>query len=135
MSRRQWWVRSAMYGTLVAAVIVGFIGVVQRLRLGHLPANYGSYVPWGLWVAMYVFSVGASAGAFLVFFLYHALGVRVLRRISPYALVAALLSLAAGLFLVWIDLGHMDRAWKLLTDFTSSSTPCAWECGRATPSE
>ncbi len=124
MFQRQW-ARRAVYGAILVAILLGLIGMVQRLRLGHLPANYGSYVPWGLWVAMYVFFVGLSAGAFLVFFLHHALGIQVLRRVSPFALVAAFLSLGAGLFLVWVDLGHMDRVWKLFMDFTPSSL-MAW---------
>lgn len=125
MLRQQRWAHGAVYGAVVVAVLAGLVGMVQRLRFGHLPAGYGSYVPWGLWVALYVFFVGLSAGAFLVFFLHHGLDIRVLRRVSPIALVAAFLSLAAGLFLIWVDLGHMDRFWKLFSDFTPSSL-MAW---------
>ena len=52
--------------TLTLGIVIGFIGVYERLTTGHLYANYGSIIPWGLWVALYIYFVGLSAGAFLI---------------------------------------------------------------------
>ena len=46
----------------LAAIAVGLVGVTQRLVNGHEQADYGSYIPWGLWVGMYIFLAGLSAG-------------------------------------------------------------------------
>lgn len=100
---------------LLVAVFFGAFGVWDRLANGKLNLNLGSYVPWGFWVGLYIYLVGLSGGAFLVVFLYHGLGIRFLRRASLYALPVALTTLGAGLVLVWADLGHMGRFWKLYT--------------------
>ena len=36
----------------VVAFLLGGVGVYERLATGHQLAAYGSYMPWGLWVAM-----------------------------------------------------------------------------------
>jgi molybdopterin-containing oxidoreductase family membrane subunit len=47
-------------------LIVGLFGVVQRFTQGHALADYGSYVPWGLWVSAYIWLIGLSARAFFL---------------------------------------------------------------------
>lgn len=100
---------------LALAVLVGIVGIWDRLATGDLNLNYGSYVPWGLWVGLYVYLVGMSGGAFSVAFLHHGLGITALRRASSYAIPIALASLGAGLFLVLMDLGQLARFWHLYT--------------------
>src|SRR5687767_12985292 len=85
---------------LLAATAVGGVGVWQRLTLGEIGTAFGSYVPWGLWVGLYVYLVGVSGGAFLIAFLHWGLGVGALRRTARYAVPIALVALSAGLTLV-----------------------------------
>src|SRR5579884_3296440 len=42
----------------------GGAGFAERLAWGHRLASYSSYVPWGMWVAAYIYFTGLSAGAF-----------------------------------------------------------------------
>jgi protein NrfD len=98
---------------LAAATALGALGVWDRLVAGKANLAFGSYVPWGLWVGLYIYLVGVSGGAFLVAFLHHGFGLRVLRRAARYAVPVALMSLGAGLTLVLLDLGHMGRFWTL----------------------
>ena len=100
---------------LIALVFLGAIGAWDRLSTGKLSLNLGSYIPWGIWVGLYIYLVGLSGGAFLIVFLHHALGIGVLRRASLYALPVALVTICAGLLLVLVDLGHMGRFWTLYT--------------------
>lgn len=113
------------------ACAAGLVGVVWRFAGGHQAANYGSYVPWGLWVAAYIALVGASAGAFAF-----AALIFVQRRVDQYrlailAMLVALGAFAAGMANVWLDLGHPFRAWKLLVDtsFDSVMGLMAWFYG------
>src|SRR5687767_9611118 len=57
--------RALLWVLWAALAIAGIVGVVQRLAQGHLPAGYGSYVPWGLWIALYFHGVGIAGGAFV----------------------------------------------------------------------
>jgi molybdopterin-containing oxidoreductase family membrane subunit len=129
--------------------LVGFVagsyGLYDRLANGHVNAAYGSYVPWGLWVAMYIYLVGLSAGAFLfstlvyVFNIHRGgqtaavaappvgtpegaeVGLHRLEDVGKLALFTALVTLFGAMFSIWLDLGHPLRAWKLLlqTNFSS----------------
>ncbi|MCI0409650.1 MAG: polysulfide reductase NrfD, partial [Acidobacteria bacterium] len=110
---------------LLVAVVFGAVGLWHRLAFGKAHLAFGSYIPWGLWVGLYIYLVGISGGAFLVAFLYHGLGIASLRRPSRYAVPIALTSLGAGLTLVLLDLGHMERFWYLFTRATSTSL-LAW---------
>lgn len=103
-----WW----LWGILAA---LGLVGIWQRLSQGHLLANYGSYVPWGLWVAAYIYFVGLSAGAFLLSSLVYVFKVKVLEPIGRLSLVVAVITLFMALISIWFDIGHMERFWYVFT--------------------
>ena len=112
----------------IIGFVVGLVGLYQRLALGHTATNYGSYVPWGLWVAAYIYFIGLSAGAFLLSALVYVFRVKVLEPVGKLALFTALVTLAAALFSIWMDLGHPERAWRLIlkTNFGSMMGWMAW---------
>lgn len=103
-----WW------GWAVLAAL-GLVGVWQRLTHGHLLANYTSYVPWGLWVSAYIYFMGLSVGLFLLSSLGYVGKVKTLEPIGPLALVISFVALCMALLAVWVDLGHMERFWSVLT--------------------
>lgn len=105
----------------LAGFAAGLYGVYDRIVNGHVNAAYGSYVPWGLWVAQYIYFIGLSAGAFLLSTLVYVFNVRQLEKVGKLALMTALVTLFAAMFSIWLDLGHPERAWKLLlqTNFRS----------------
>lgn len=114
----------------VVLLAIGLVGVYQRLTQGHLPAGYGSYVPWGLWVALYFHGVGIAGGAFAVGALGY-LGDWPGFRNGPALRTTIVLSVACifPAFLgVLLDLGHMERATRIFTSpsFTSMMTFNAW---------
>ncbi len=105
--------KRVVYGLSVLALLFGAWGFYDRLAHGHQNAGYGSYVVWGLWVAMYLFFAGVAAGAFMVAaadLLFH---LRTFQGIGRAALWVALVSLGAALLQIWLDLGHLDRIWKV----------------------
>ena len=89
--------------------VVGGIGIVQRILFGHALANYTSYVPWGMWVAAYIFFIGLSAGAFLLSSLVYVFGMHKLERIAKLSLFVAAITLGMALVTIFFDLGHMER--------------------------
>ena len=114
----------------VVALGLGLVGIYQRMTQGHLPAGYGSYVPWGLWVAIYFHGVGIAGGAFVLGAGGFVLGLpgfghpALLRTVIVLA-VAAILPAFMG---VWLDLGHMERAPFIFMypSFTSMMAFNAW---------
>lgn len=108
--------------------IWGIIGVINRFQHGHTMANYGSYIPWGLWVAGYVYFIGLSAGAFLLSSLINVFKIEKLRSIGRVSLIVAAITLVMALLSISFDLGHMDRAYKVFTNpnFSSMMTWMVW---------
>ena len=119
---------STLWILAVACLIAGTWGLVNYLRKGHLVAAYGSYVPWGLWVASYIYFIGLSAGAFLVSDLVYVFRVRQLETFGPPALLTALACWVASMLSIWLDLGHPARVWRLIfcTNFGSVMGWMAW---------
>lgn len=116
----------ALIGLVWAALLaIGLWGVWMRLATGHVLADYGSYVPWGLWVAAYIYFAGLSAGAFLVAGLRYAFKIEALKPVGRLSLVTALVSLLLALMIVAFDLGHMWRSVYVFV-YSSFSSMMAW---------
>jgi len=108
-------IKRLLWGIWLIFFGVGAVGVWQRLVYGHHLANYGSFVPWGLWVAAYIYFVGLSAGAFLLSSLVYVFNVKQLEPIGRLSLVTATITLFMALFSIWFDIGHMERFWYVFT--------------------
>ena len=110
------------------ALLFGLWGVYIRLFEGEQSANYGSYIGWGLWVAMYLFLAGLAAGAYMLATLDYLFNVPQFKGTGKAMLWAALITLPAGLASIGMDLGHMERIWKvyLQPSFTSFLSLIVW---------
>lgn len=117
-----------LWTLVLIAFVIGVIGLIDRLIYGHQHADYGSYIPWGLWVAGYIYLIGLSAGAFLMSTLVYVFKIKTLEKIGKVALLTALATLVGALLTIWMDLGHMGRAWRLMfrTNFGSVMGWMAW---------
>jgi protein NrfD len=113
------------WGITLVAFIIGLIGLYQRFMEGHQAANYGSYVPWGLWIAAYTMLVGASAGAFALAAFIFIFRSETYYPLARLAILVALATFIAGMINVSLDLGHPFRAWKLLFQ-TSPTSVMGW---------
>lgn len=101
------------------------IGLYLRFTTGHELANYGSIVPWGLWVAQYIYFIGLSAGAFLLSSLVYVFGVKRFEPIGRLAVFTAIVTLLLALFTIWMDIGHLERFWYVFV-FANVTSPMAW---------
>lgn len=101
----------ALVAIAVAGLAVGAFGLVDRLLNGLNPVAFGSVVPWGLWVSLYLLFLGLSAGAFLVTTLAYALGRKEFEAAAPLAAFTVLLSLLCEAQFILLDLGSMSRAF------------------------
>ncbi len=107
--------RRLLYVVWLVAFGLGLWGVAERLLFGHRLAGYGSYVVWGLWVAIYIYMSGLSAGAFLLSSLVYVFRLERLERVGKLALFVALVALLGGLLAIWFDLGRMERFHRVYT--------------------
>lgn len=122
--------RLIIWGVWLLFGALGLFGLWQRFTQGHLPAGYGSYVPWGLWIGIYFHGVGMAGGAFLLGALGYMLGWRGfdqgknLRQVVVLAVAAIL----PAFFAVWLDLGQLGRFQNIFfsPSFTSMMAFNSW---------
>lgn len=110
------------------AVLAGLYGFYSRLFIGERDVNYGSYVTWGLWVAMYLFFAGVATGAYMLATLDYLFEAPLFKGTGKYALWGALVTMPAALITIGFDLGHMERIWKvyLQPNFLSLLAQMVW---------
>ncbi|MDW8065888.1 MAG: NrfD/PsrC family molybdoenzyme membrane anchor subunit [Anaerolineae bacterium] len=120
--------RRILYGLAILAALFGLWGIYDRIAFGHQHATYGSYVVWGLWVALYLFFTGLAAGTFVFATLDYLFRVPLFARTGRLSLFLSLITLGAGLLHIWLDLGRPERIWKayLQPNFNSVMNQIVW---------
>ena len=113
-------------GTILVLFIAGLIAALGKVFFwGEEATNYGSYTPWGLWVALYIFLVGTAAGAAWtgLYAAYKQGGEP--KKLTSISFVIAGASLAIGLAFIGLDLGKPLKGISIF--FTPSfSSKLAW---------
>lgn len=110
------------------AFVFGLWGIGTRLFVGEKDVNYGSYVVWGLWVAMYLFFAGISTGSYMIATLDYLFNVKLFKGTGKAALWMALVTMPAALITIAMDLGHWERIWKVYLNpqFNSLLAQMVW---------
>ncbi len=112
----------------LAAMLWGAFGAFQRMTQGELLVNYGSYIPWGLWVAGKLYFVGMAVGASFLAWVIYAFNIQRLRPLVRPALLISFVCFSAGLLVISFDLGHMWRLYEVFTrpNFSSLLAIATW---------
>lgn len=112
----------------VAAFIFGISGLYTRLFIGERGVGYGSYVVWGLWVAMYLFLAGIATGSYMLATLEYIFNIPIFKGTGKAALWAGLVTMPAALATIGMDLGRMERIIKvyLQPNFFSLLAQMVW---------
>ncbi|MDG6906548.1 MAG: polysulfide reductase NrfD [Nitrososphaerota archaeon] len=100
---------------LIIAGVFVWGGIAEYFNLfgsGQYSAGT-NWVPWGLWVAAYMYFIGLSAGAFLLSSMLYGLGVKILKPVGRFALFTALVCLAMALLTIFSDVGQPFRATEI----------------------
>ncbi len=116
----------AYWALLGIAAAVGLAALWLRVVNGMAVTNLTSLIPWGIWVAFYIYFIGLSAGSFLISTMIYVFGLKRFEPIGRIALFSAFISLSTGLVFILIDLGHMERFWTVFFNRSSTSV-LEWE--------
>lgn len=116
MQKVQQLLKPAIWIAIGLATVVGLGAVVIRTINGLGVTNLNFIVPWGLWVAFYIYFIGLSAGSFLLSSMIYVFGFKKLEPVGRLAIFSALIALIAGMNFVLLDLGHMERFWTVFVN-------------------
>ncbi|MEA4854921.1 MAG: NrfD/PsrC family molybdoenzyme membrane anchor subunit [Solidesulfovibrio sp.] len=106
-------------------LLAGLYGVFEALVYRTEPTGLGSYVPWGLGVALYLLFLGLSAGGLLVNCLVYILGKKELDRIAGVVTYATLITEVCAGIAIALDLGHWERMYRFFVS-PSLTSPMFW---------
>jgi molybdopterin-containing oxidoreductase family membrane subunit len=115
-----------MYGALGILSLIGLWAVFVRFSEGLKVTNMTQHVPWGFWVALYIYFIGLSAGSFLLSTLIYVFKVKKFEAAGRMALIQALGCMCLAVWFIFIDLGHPERFYKVMTSWNYTSV-LAWE--------
>ncbi|MBI3465645.1 MAG: polysulfide reductase NrfD [Planctomycetes bacterium] len=118
--------RRAVLAVLAVLAIAGLAALVYRLDRGLGVTRLGSVVPWGVWVAFYIYFIGLSAGSFLLSTLIYVFKNERLEPVGRLAVLQAFVCLVVGMVFILIDLGHWERFWYVFVHPQWNSV-LAWE--------
>lgn len=95
---------------------------------GERLAGYGSYVPWGLWVALYFHFVGIAGGVFAIGTLGYVFNITGFRENFRVVIIVSVAAVITGLFSIWLDLGQPFRFARVMyaPNFGSMMAFNAW---------
>lgn len=112
----------------VVVFTIGFIALLLKFITGERLAGYGSYVPWGLWVALYFHFVGIAGGVFAIGTIGYIFNLTGFRENFRVVIVVSVAALITGLFSIWLDLGQPFRFTRILyaPNFGSMMAFNAW---------
>jgi len=94
---------SVWYMFLLALLALGLTAFALRVTQGLASTNLTSAMPWGAWVAFYIYFVGMSAGAFLLSSLIHVFDLEHLEKVGKDATLVAIISMVLALFFILMD--------------------------------
>ena len=121
---------SALQIAGIACAVVAVVGIVfwiKQLTGGMVQTGMRNYDSWGLYITMFMFFVGLSAGGLIISSMPKAFGMEGLfGDTSKIAVWTAICCTVAAIGFVVVDLGGPARLWELFV-YSNLSSPLMWD--------
>ena len=114
--------------TAVLAVLacVGVAAWVWQLMNGLTVTGMANGVSWGIYITMFMFFVGLSAGGLIVASSASVFHIKAFKAVAmPAVILSTVCICLAGMF-VLIDLGGIQRVWRIVTG-PNPTSPLVWD--------
>ena len=123
-----WGGRGLTVGIGVSALIaaVGIVLWVMQLSGGMVQTAMRNLDSWGLYITMFMFFVGLSAGGLIISSVPKAFGIRGFGGISKVAVMSSIAATVAAIAFVVVDLGQPLRLWELFA-YSNLGSPLMWD--------
>lgn len=112
---------------LLAVFAIGIYSIIKGYLLEGMTSTYlSNTVPWGGWVAFYIYFIGMSAGSFLLSTLVYGFGMHQYEKIGRSALLSAIVSMITAMTFIFLDIGRPDHILNSVIYWNVTST-MSWE--------
>ena len=112
-----------------ASAVVAAAGVALwavQLSGGMVQTAMRNLDSWGLYITMFMFAVGLSAGGLIISSVPKAFGIRGFGGISKVAVMTSVACTVAAIGFVVVDLGQPARLWELFA-YSNLGSPLMWD--------
>ncbi len=113
-------------GILVAGLVVGLAAWAYHLANGLAATNMRNPMMWGLYITLFMYFVGLSAGGLIVASAGRLFGATRLKPVVRIAVLEATVAVMIAALLLLPDIGRPDRAWHLLR-YAHLTSPLIWD--------
>ncbi len=124
----KWNSKGTTIGIAVSGVIV-IIGLVLwaiQLTGGMVQTGMRNLDSWGLYITMFMFFVGLSAGGLIISSVPKAFGIKGFGGISKVAVMTSIAATIAAVGFVIVDMGQPLRVWELFA-YSNLGSPLMWD--------
>ena len=119
-------------GLNIAIVVAGLLTVMGlalwfvQLNGGMVQTGMRNLDSWGLYITMFMFLVGLSAGGLIISSVPRAFGMKGFGGISKVAVWTSICCTVLAIAFVVVDLGHPARLWELFA-YSNLGSPLMWD--------
>lgn len=115
-------------GIIICAVlaVLGIVLWIMQLSGGMIQTGMRNLDSWGLYITMFMFFVGLSAGGLIISSVPKAFGIKGFGGISKVAVFSSVACTVAAIGFVIVDLGQPGRIWELFA-FSNMMSPLMWD--------
>ena len=120
--------RGINIGIAVAALVtVGGLALwAVQLSGGLVQTGMRNLDSWGLYITLFMFLVGLSAGGLIISSVPRAFGMKGFGGISKVAVWTSICCTVLAIAFVVVDLGHLARLWELFA-YSNLGSPLMWD--------
>jgi len=111
---------------LALGIALGFGAWLYQLSQGLAATNMRNPMMWGLYITLFMYFVGLSAGGLIVASAGRLFGATRLKPIVRIAVLEATVAVMIAALLLLPDIGRPDRAWHLLR-YAHVTSPLIWD--------
>ena len=114
---------------IIVCAVIAALGIALwfvQLTQGLIVTSMRDLSSWGLYITMFMFFVGLSAGGLIISSVPKAFGVQGFGGISKVAIWSSVCCTILAVAFVVVDLGHPLKIWELFI-FSNLNSPLMWD--------
>jgi len=112
---------------VTGAIALAGIGLwIYQMSRGLVVTDMRNLSSWGLYITMFMFFVGLSAGGLIIATVPRVFGLKGFKSVSKIAVYLSICCTVLAAAFVVIDLGHPERLWHLIA-YANFTSPLMWD--------
>ncbi len=113
-------------GVSAVVAVIGIVLWAMQLSGGMIQTAMRNLDSWGLYITMFMFFVGLSAGGLIISSVPKAFGIKGFGGISKVAIMTSIAATVGAIGFVMVDLGQPGRVWELFA-YSNLGSPLMWD--------